>query len=118
MPSLIRRTGPFAWRNPRLYVLFTLLYNARAYYPVLAVLFTDLGLTLDQYVMLNAAWAASIFLLEVPSGALADTIGRKRLLVFSMMCTRGLRVGHVESAQAATAMFVHVSYSCSCYSPI
>ena len=83
MPSLIRRTGPFAWRNPRLYVLFTLFYNARAYYPVLAVLFTDLGLTLDQYVMLNAAWAASIFLLEVPSGALADTIGRKRLLVFS-----------------------------------
>ncbi len=83
MPSLLRRSGPFAWRNPRLFVFFTICYNARAYYPVLAVLFTDLGLTLDQYVMLNAAWAAAIFLLEVPSGALADTIGRKRLLVFS-----------------------------------
>jgi MFS family permease len=80
---LIRRTGPFAHRNPRLFVWFTTLYNARAYYPVLAIFFTDLGLTLDQYMMLNAAWAASIFLLEVPSGALADTIGRKRLLVFS-----------------------------------
>lgn len=64
-------------------MFFTVCYNARAYYPVLAVLFTDLGLTLEQYVMLNAAWAAAIFLLEVPSGALADTIGRKRLLVFS-----------------------------------
>ena len=49
MSSLLRRTGPFAHRNPRLYVLFTLLYNARAYYPVLAIFFTDLGLTLDDF---------------------------------------------------------------------
>ena len=67
--------------NPKRYVWFTTLYNARAYYPVLAILFTDLGLTLDQFVMLNLVWAASIFLFEVPSGALADTLGRKTLLV-------------------------------------
>jgi MFS family permease len=66
-----------------LFVLFTTLYNARAYYPVLAVLFTDLGLKLEQYVLLNVVWAAAIVLFEVPSGALADVIGRKRLLVFS-----------------------------------
>ncbi|MGA0854740.1 MAG: MFS transporter, partial [Luteolibacter sp.] len=77
------RSGPFKGRNPRLFVLFSTLYNARAYYPVLAVLFTDLGLRLDQYLLLNAVWAAAIFLFEVPSGALADTLGRKRLLVFS-----------------------------------
>jgi MFS family permease len=81
--SLIHRSGPFAFRNPRLFVLFTTFYNARAYYPVLAVLFIDLGLRLEQYVLLNAVWAAAIFLFEVPSGALADVIGRKRLLVFS-----------------------------------
>ena len=69
--------------NPGRYVWFVALYNARAYYPVLAILFLDLGLTLDQYVMLNLVWAATIFLFEVPSGALADTIGRKKLLVFS-----------------------------------
>lgn len=85
MLSLFRREGAFAHRNPRLFVWFTMLYNARAYYPVLAILFTDLGLTLDQYMLLNAAWAAAIFLLEVPSGALADTIGRKRMLVFSSL---------------------------------
>lgn len=67
--------------NPKRYVWFTTLYNARAYYPVLAILFLDLGLTLDQYVMLNLVWAAAIFLFEVPSGALADTLGRKTLLV-------------------------------------
>ena len=68
-------------RNPMRYVWFTTLYNARAYYPILAILFLDLGLTLDQYVLLNFVWAASIFLFEVPSGALADTLGRKTLLV-------------------------------------
>jgi MFS family permease len=67
--------------NPRRFILFTVFYNARAYYPVLAILFLDLGLTLDQFVLLNLIWAATIFLFEVPSGALADTIGRKKLLV-------------------------------------
>jgi MFS family permease len=69
--------------NPRRFILFTVFYNARAYYPILAILFLDLGLTLDQFVMLNLIWATTIFLFEVPSGALADTIGRKKLLVAS-----------------------------------
>lgn len=85
MSSVLRRTGAFAYRNPRLYVYFTVLYNARAYYPVLAIFFTDLGLTLDRFVFLNLMWALAIFLLEVPSGALADTVGRKKLLVFSSL---------------------------------
>ena len=38
-------------------------------------------MTLDQFALLNAAWAAAIVLLEVPSGALADTIGRRKLLI-------------------------------------
>lgn len=67
--------------NPRRFIVFTVFYNARAYYPVLAILFLDLGLTLDQFVMLNLVWAATILLFEVPSGALADTVGRRNLLV-------------------------------------
>jgi len=67
--------------NPRRWVLFTTFYNARAYYPVLAILFLDLGLKLDEFVLLNLVWAAAIFFFEVPSGALADTVGRKKLLV-------------------------------------
>jgi hypothetical protein len=67
--------------NPRRFIVFTVFYNARAYYPVLAILFLDLGLSLDQFVMLNLIWAATILLFEVPSGALADTVGRRNLLV-------------------------------------
>ncbi|MEO8616024.1 MAG: MFS transporter [Luteolibacter sp.] len=76
-------TAPDLSGNPRRFVLFTVFYNARAYYPVLAILFLDLGLTLDQFVLLNLIWATTIFLFEVPSGALADTIGRRKLLITS-----------------------------------
>ena len=62
---------------------FRVLFNCRFYYPVLAIFFVDLGLTLSQFVILNGIWALTIVLLEVPSGALADLIGRKRLVVGS-----------------------------------
>ena len=81
MSSLLRATGPFAQPNIRWYAWFTTLFNARFYYPILAILFLDLGLTLSQFVTLNAIWAATIFLAEVPSGALADLIGRRKLLI-------------------------------------
>ncbi len=70
-------------RNIPLFIAFRVLFNARWYYPVLAVLFLDLGLTIEQYALLNVAWAAAIVGLEVPSGALADQIGRKRMVVFA-----------------------------------
>lgn len=67
--------------NANRFIIFSVFFTARAYYPVLAILFIDLGLTLDQFVMLNFVWAITIFLFEVPSGALADTIGRRTLLI-------------------------------------
>ncbi len=69
--------------NIPLFIAFRVLFNARWYYPVLAVLFLDFGLTLEQYALLNVAWAAAIVGLEVPSGALADQIGRKRMVVLA-----------------------------------
>jgi MFS family permease len=67
--------------NVRRFLAFRVLFNARLYYPVLAVFFVDLGLTLDQYALLNVAWAASIILFELPLGALADRVGRRPLVV-------------------------------------
>jgi len=75
------RKSPFSIRNVRLFIAFRVFFNARFYYPVFTILFLDFGLTLEQFALLNAAWAASIVLLEVPSGALADIIGRRNLLV-------------------------------------
>ncbi|MCK4684646.1 MAG: MFS transporter, partial [Pirellulales bacterium] len=70
-----------ARRNVRLFMAFRIFFNVRFYYPVFMILFLDFGITLEQFGILNAAWAAAIVLLEVPSGALADLFGRKRLLI-------------------------------------
>jgi MFS family permease len=69
--------------NVRLFVLFRTAFNARFYYPIFTILFLDFGLTLSQFAMLNAVWAGTIVLMEVPSGALADVMGRRNLLVFT-----------------------------------
>ncbi len=76
-----QRGLPYSLPNIRLFVAFRVLFNARFYYPVFTILFLDFGLTLEQFALLNTVWAFTSVLAEVPSGALADIIGRKRLLV-------------------------------------
>lgn len=70
-------------RNANLFIAFRVLFNARFYYPVFAILFLDFGLTMEQFALLNVLWAVAIIGLEVPSGALADQIGRKRMVVIA-----------------------------------
>ncbi|QQL44765.1 MFS transporter [Sulfuriroseicoccus oceanibius] len=72
-----------ARNNTRRFILFRVLFNARFYYPVFAIIFLDFGITLGQFALLNAIWAATIILAEVPSGALSDLLGRKKLLVMT-----------------------------------
>src|SRR5271165_7227116 len=68
-------------RNWRRFVLFRVLFNSRFYYPVLAVLFLDLGLSATEYTLLNFAWALAIVFTDLPAGALADRIGRRPLVI-------------------------------------
>ena len=67
--------------NWRRFVWFRVLFNARFYYPVLAVLFLDLGLSATQYTLLNFAWALAIVAVDLPAGVLADRIGRRPLII-------------------------------------
>ena len=89
-------------RNWRRFVLFRVLFNARFYYPVLAVLFLDLGLSATQYTLLNFAWALAIVAVDLPAGVLADRIGRRPLVVAAaasmvvemiLLCVAPLRGG-------------------------
>lgn len=75
-----------AKRNLKLFICFRMFFNARFYYPIFAIYFLEHGLTWEQFGILNGIWAITIILLEVPSGALADTLGRKRLLVLAGIC--------------------------------
>jgi MFS family permease len=77
--------SPFELNNIRQFIAFRVFFNARFYYPIFTILFLDFGLSLTHFALLNAVWAASIVLLEVPSGALADMLGRRNLVVFSAM---------------------------------
>jgi MFS family permease len=74
-------TSPFTIPNIRRFLAFRLLFGVRFYYPVFAILFLDFGLTVGQFAILNAIWAATIVCCEVPSGALADLVGRRTLVV-------------------------------------
>ncbi|MFC7547890.1 MFS transporter [Plantactinospora sp. GCM10030261] len=50
-------------------------------YPVYALLFSDTGLSVWQISSLFVIWAVASILVEVPSGALADAVSRRLLLV-------------------------------------
>lgn len=73
----------YAARNIPLFIAFRVLFNARFYYPVLSILFLDLGMTLEQYNLLNVAWAITIVVFEIPSGACADWLGRKTMVIIA-----------------------------------
>lgn len=75
-----------AERNRKRFIAFRVLFNARFYYPVLAVLFLDLGLSATEYTLINFVWALVIVFAEVPSGALADRIGRRPLVIAAAVC--------------------------------
>ncbi|CAL9323895.1 MFS transporter [Streptomyces sp. SudanB52_2052] len=56
-------------------------------YPVYALLFADTGLSLWQISSLFALWSITGVLLEVPSGAWADAVSRRRLLWIGPLLT-------------------------------
>ncbi|WP_300460277.1 MFS transporter [Desulfobacula sp.] len=99
---------PFSIPNIRLFIAFKVLFNSRFYYPVFTILFLDFGLTVAQFSILNAVWAATIVFAEVPSGALADIIGRKRLLVFASltMCVEVGIISFVPKTEPSVIFFV------------
>jgi MFS family permease len=56
-------------------------------YPVYTLLFSDTGLSVGQISSLFVIWSTVSLLLEVPSGAWADTISRRLLLVAGPLLT-------------------------------
>jgi MFS family permease len=64
-------------------VLFKSIGELIPLYALYALLFADHGMSTGQISLLFAIWSATSFLLEVPSGAWADTVSRRGLLVLS-----------------------------------
>ncbi|MFF5175766.1 MFS transporter [Micromonospora sp. NPDC000089] len=56
-------------------------------YPLYALLFSDTGLSVGQISSLFVLWSATSILVEVPSGAWADTVSRRLLLCLAPLLT-------------------------------
>lgn len=72
----------------RLYA-YALFDDLMPIYPLYAVMFTDTGLNPAQVSSLLFVWSLTAFLLEVPSGTLADRFPRKYVLIAAQIA-RGL----------------------------
>lgn len=55
-------------------------------YPAYMIFFQSRGMSLFQCSALIGVWSFFALLLEIPSGALADRFGRKRILLAGMIC--------------------------------
>lgn len=72
-----------AQKNSATFMRYRVFFRARYYYPIFTLLFLDFGLTLSQFAILNSVWALTIVIFEIPLGGLADTIGRRKIIILS-----------------------------------
>ncbi len=68
-------------RDLRLFYVFRLLATSYLWVPIFVFFMASRGLGFDQVMILSAVYAGVVILVEIPTGALADRIGRR----FSMM---------------------------------
>ncbi|MCG8418889.1 MAG: MFS transporter [Proteobacteria bacterium] len=68
-------------RDIRLFYLFRLLATSYLWVPVSVLFPLSRGLGFDQVMILSAIYSAVVILVEVPTGALADRIGRRHSML-------------------------------------
>ena len=80
MSSLTRAPAAPAKRLIGTLYVYTFLDEFVLLYPLYALLFTDTGLSVAEITSLFVIWSVTGMVLEVPSGAWADTVSRRLLL--------------------------------------
>lgn len=72
--------------NTKIYALILCLnsFSAGILVPILTLLFINKGLTLGQVSIIMGVYSSAIIVLEVPSGIMADLLGRKKVFSFSL----------------------------------
>ncbi|NVM01208.1 MAG: MFS transporter [Candidatus Helarchaeota archaeon] len=71
-------------RNIKTYYIRQFFHNLWFIVPVLVSFYNDLGLTFGQVLLLQSISAISAIVFSVPSGLLADRIGRKKVLLLGI----------------------------------
>lgn len=86
-------------RDLRLFYVFRLLATSYLWVPIFWHFLVSRGLGFDQIMLLSAIYSVTVIVVEVPTGALADRIGRR----FSMMAG--------ALAMAASCLVAYFAYS-------
>ncbi len=105
-------------RNPRLLFWAKVLSETKSLNAFITIFYLSRGLTVSQTVYLSALYAFVSILLEVPSGYLADRIGRKRTLLVGIAClmaAQGLYLG-AHGFAAFSIAFIFLAASGACFS--
>lgn len=67
---------------PLIYIIGSLMWG-RFFIPVLALFYIASRVTLEQFTLIIGVFSLSILLLEIPSGVIADILGKKKTLLIS-----------------------------------
>lgn len=73
-------------KNVLILTLTTFFYSIAFYSTVATLFLKSRGLNYLEIFLLESVISASIFIFEIPSGILADKIGRKKLIILSIGC--------------------------------
>lgn len=77
-------TAPHLMRSFRAVFASSLLWNTQPHLVVFTLLFLQKGLSLSQFFIIQSIGSITAFILEVPTGVLADRLGRKLSVVASL----------------------------------
>lgn len=106
-------TPPEAARLIRRYYLYSGLYTlaASVIWGVNTLFLLDAGLTISEVFIANAAWSAGTMVFEIPTGVVADTIGRRASFLLSVAVLAVTTLGYVglSAISAGLGAFVVVS---------
>ena len=91
--------GHVARRQPWRYQLFQALYLPAFFVPVVVLFWEENGLDRFDIYLLQGLFAVAVLLLEVPTGLVANRLGKKRSLIWGAV---GLEVGFVAYGVATS----------------
>lgn len=71
----------------------------------------DAGLTISEVFIANAAWSAGTMIFEIPTGVIADTIGRRASFLLSLLVLALTTVAYVGLAQVGGGVLAFAAVS-------
>ena len=81
MTTVVERNATEMARDLRLFYLFRLLATSYLWQPIFVLYMASRGLGFDEVMILSAIYSGVVILVEVPTGAFADRIGRRHSMV-------------------------------------